>query len=293
MELSTDPITLDPLSHFLRNGVLVSVLRLDKIHPVISGNKWFKLKHYLAEAISKNKERLVTFGGAYSNHIIATAAIASMHGLKSTGVIRGDRPECLSLTLESAMSYGMELHFISRVNYARKKLPDTFGGKGDLIIPEGGYGEKGALGASSMQELVTDEFTHYCCAIGTGTMMAGLINSCKKGEKVVGLSVLKNEHSLQSAVSDLLKPNGVTQWQIIDEYHFGGYAKYTQELILFMNELYRQSGIPTDRVYTAKLFYGINDLIGRNYFPAGSRLLIIHSGGLQGNNSLKKGTLIF
>ena len=285
--------------HFLQKfHTTVDVLRLDLIHPVISGNKWFKLKEYLREAQAVNKKIILTFGGAYSNHIVATAASAKENGFKSIGIIRGEKPTVLSHTLLQAMSYGMDLFFISREDYKRKFIPplvlDRYNKEEIYIINEGGYGEKGVEGAKDiLHQIDSSSYTHILDALGTGTTVAGLIESSAKHQTIIGVSSLKNNFSLQQEIEWFLSKENRQRFQLIHDYHFGGYAKYTQELIDFMNEWYRQTNIPSDFVYTGKLFFAVNDLLEKNFFPPNSKLLIIHSGGLQGNQSLPKGTLIF
>jgi 1-aminocyclopropane-1-carboxylate deaminase len=292
MQLVFENIITEPVHLFDERGISVSVLRLDKIHPVITGNKWFKLQYYLKEAKELQKKKIITFGGAWSNHIIATAAVCKMNCIASAGMIRGEEPVTLSPTLLLAKEYGMQLHFISREDYSERRIPVELQSDENYLIPEGGYGEKGAEGAADILNYSKKDFTHCCCAVGTGTMMAGLIRAVSPAQKVIGISVLKNNHELEKNVQSLL--HGKTKdWQIIHDYHFGGYAKYKSELIEFMNTFYCQTYIASDFVYTAKLFYGITDMVKNNFFPAGSKLLIIHSGGLQGNNSLRKGTLIY
>lgn len=293
-ELAFQNITTDLLTDpfFEEKNIEVSVLRLDKIHPVISGNKWFKLKFYLEEAVQKNKRTIATFGGAWSNHIVATAAACRMNGLKSIGIIRGEEPKELSQTLKDAKEYGMELFFLNRRDYKKKKVPDTILNEECYLIPEGGYGKKGAEGASTILNYCNkDHFTHICCAIGTGTMMAGLVNASSEDQEVTGISVLKNNFELEEKIHSLL--NRDSRFCLDHTYHFGGYAKYNQELIRFINEWYRLHHIPSDFVYSGKLFFAVRDLIANEYFPSGSKILIIHCGGLQGNRSLAKGLLIF
>jgi len=183
------------------------------------------------------------------------------------------------------------LHFISREDYAEKKIPASLNNSQYYFINEGGYGENGAKGAATISEQFNHEnYTHICCAVGTGTMMAGLCNATS--QKITGISVMKNNLELEGSVRSLLHDK-TKAFDIIHDYHFGGYAKHKLALINFMNEFYRQTGIPSDFVYTGKLFYAIADLIQKGFFEKGSRLLLIHSGGLQGNISLGKGTLIF
>ncbi|HEY6505168.1 MAG TPA: pyridoxal-phosphate dependent enzyme [Chitinophagaceae bacterium] len=292
MLLAFDDISTDPVKLLPEHGIEVAVLRLDKIHPVISGNKWFKLQYYLKEAKEQDKKRIITFGGAWSNHIVATAAACQMNNLESIGIIRGEEPISYSPTLLQATEYGMQLHFISREEYAEKKIPASLMNDENYLINEGGFGQKGAEGAAAILNYTKKDFTHCCCAVGTGTMMAGLTMAVAPGQQLIGISVLKNNYQLNESVRSLVADRS-KKWEIIHDYHFGGYAKHKPALIEFMNDFYRQTGIPSDFVYTGKLFYAVNDLAKQGFFPAGSRLLLIHSGGLQGNKSLEKGTLIF
>ena len=290
--LAFDKITVDDISSVGHNEIQVDVLRLDKINPVISGNKWFKLRFYLEEAATLHKKGIITFGGAWSNHIIATAAACHINGLKSIGIIRGEEPRQLSPTLMHAQELGMQLIFITRDAYQRKEIPDLVESNEYYIVHEGGYGITGAKGASTILDYCHNSYTHYCCAAGTGTMIAGIINHISPGQQVIGISVMRNNTGLEEMVQALII-NKSRNWRIIHDYHFGGYAKYRPGLFGFMNEFYRRTNIPTDFVYTGKLFFAVYDLIDKNYFPAGSRLLLIHSGGLQGNESLSAGSLIF
>ncbi len=285
-------ISIDDVSSFYQQGITVHILRLDKISAVVSGNKWFKLRYHLDETKAHHKKGILTFGGAWSNHIIATAAICKMHGLKSVGIIRGEEPPQLSATLVKAKEFGMDLVFISRTAYQNKEIPPSIAINGYHIVNEGGYGYMGAKGASTILGYCGDSYTHYICAVGTGTTMAGLINVTSPSQQVLGISVLKNNKGLEEMIQALVTGEG-NNWKLTHDYHFGGYAKSQPSLLNFMNEFYEQTGIPSDFVYTGKLLFGISDLIVKNYFPAGSKLLVIHSGGLQGNNSLPEGTLIF
>ncbi|MGZ3849218.1 MAG: 1-aminocyclopropane-1-carboxylate deaminase/D-cysteine desulfhydrase [Flavisolibacter sp.] len=288
---------IDPLPSLYKFHTRVDVMRLDLLHPVISGNKWYKLKEYLKEAKQQSKTTILTFGGAFSNHIVATAAAARLEGLKSIGIIRGERPSVLSPTLVEALHYGMELHFVSRADYRNKLIPQQMVNQhgGTLYrINEGGYGVKGMEGASAILEKVKAQvYSHILVAVGTGTTLAGLTLACGLGQKVIGVSVLKNNFSLQQEIETLLPPGKERLFTLLHEYHFGGYAKYNQSLLRFMNDWYRENGIPSDFVYTGKLFFALDDLIRKSYFPPEARILVLHSGGLQGNRSLPKGSLIF
>jgi 1-aminocyclopropane-1-carboxylate deaminase len=287
--------TVDFLSKF---HTTVHVLRLDLIHPVISGNKWFKLKEYLREAKSLDKKIILTFGGAYSNHIAATAAATKLTGFKSIGIIRGQKPTTVSHSLQNALKQGMALYFISRTDYKNKVIPkeafDIYQ-EGDIYkINEGGYGKKGVEGAKAiLHQIDSSSYTHIIDSVGTGTTLAGLIEGSAKHQTIIGISSLKNNYSLQKEIENLLSGENKKRFLLFHDYHFGGYAKHSAQLIHFMNEWYQLTGIPSDFVYTSKLFFAVKDLVCKNYFPRGSKLLIIHSGGLQGNQSLPNGTLIF
>ncbi len=296
-DISTDSLNL-PI--FREKKLEVSVLRLDKIHPEISGNKWFKLKYYLETARLQHKKRLISFGGPYSNHIVALACAAGAAGFSSTGFIRGEKPPHLSASLFAALEYGMGLEFLSRERYRIKEeasfllaLQEQY--PEALIIPEGGCGEPGIRGAEEILSFSdTSIYSHICCAAGTGATLAGIANASRAAQKITGISVLRGTKKLEPLqISWINDPEKLCRLNLIHDYHFGGYAKKSAALLNFMNEVYEVSGIPTDFVYTAKLLYGIADLARVGYFPKESRVLIIHSGGLAGNRSLPSGTLHF
>lgn len=290
--LSTDHITLDTLTlSWLPSQMEVAMLRLDKLDPEISGNKWFKLKYNLEAAKEQGKKHILTFGGAYSNHIAATAAACQLAGLACTGVIRGERPPVYGHTLQHAMDKGMQLEFISREDYrdCRQQYnasPDTY------VIPEGGHNAAGARGCEEILSLFpTHHFTHMLCATGTGTTLAGLINSAAPHQTILGISVLKGAAYLEEEVRTLLHPGRPRQWQLLHDFHGGGYAKVKPELIDFINTFYQETSIPTDIIYTGKLIKAFRELIHHGYFPDNSKILLIHTGGLQGNLSLPSGVL--
>jgi len=288
---------ITPVSSLQKFHTTVDVLRLDEIHPVISGNKWYKLKEYLKEAQSHQKKVILTFGGAWSNHIIATAAAASLSGFRSIGIIRGEEPKILSATLQHAQQLGMDLVFVSRNDYQMKNIPESVLNHYDpselYQISEGGYGLQGAKGASHIMDAVDPgKYDHILAAVGTGTMLAGLICSARSTNRVIGIPVLKHS-KLKDEINFLLDQSRKDAFSLAEGYEFGGYAKKNAHLISFMNTWYEQTGIPSDFVYTGKLFYAAVHLIEQGYFPKETRILIIHSGGLQGNTSLSKGTLIF
>lgn len=285
---------------FLQKKLKVDVLRLDKIHPDISGNKWFKLKYFIDCAKKNDKHILVSYGGPYSNHILALAAAASMNGLGSIGFIRGEKPLYLSHTLSRAMYYGMELHFLPRIEYDQRKNLEIPGktnlGREDfLVIPEGGAAREGIRGAEEiLSAFSVNHYSHICCAVGTGVTLAGLVNSAPPHQTKIGVSVLKGTSNLQPLhMSWITNPAGISNTHIIHEDHFGGYARKNQMLINFMNNVHTDSGIPTDFVYTGKLFFSIFRLAGQDAFPPESNILILHTGGLQGNLSLASGSIHF
>lgn len=285
--------------HHIENALLkeqniqLDILRLDEIHETVSGNKWFKLKYYLEEARRNNCKGIITYGGAYSNHIIATAFACREYGLESTGVIRGERGTPLSHTLDYAASLGMQLHFTGREDFRNKNF-DAFRTDGFYEVPEGGYGKPGVMGASEILRCApdADKYNYIFCAVGTGTMLAGLIQSSMPGRMCMGVSVMKNNFSLENAVTNLLG-NEKKDFTILHDYHFGGYARHSNHLLAFINNCWQQYRLPLDFVYTAKAMYAVMDLVHKSFFETGSKILMIHSGGLQGNKSLPEGTLCF
>lgn len=296
MRESLENITIQHLPYFSTKDVQVDILRLDLLHPVVSGNKWFKLKYYLQDAISQNKNTIATFGGAYSNHIVATAFAAKQAGLSSVGFIRGERPAELSITLQDAGSFGMDLVFTERESYRHKETIMQREDKPNFYwVMEGGYGELGSKGAADILPVAGhNNYSHILCATGTGTMLSGLIRSAVPGQQVIGISVLKNHFALQKEVLSLLsEEDRLKSFSILHDYHFGGYAKHPPELIGFMREIWVREKLPTDIVYTSKLLFAVKELIAANQFPVGARILLIHSGGLQGNSSLPPNTLPF
>jgi 1-aminocyclopropane-1-carboxylate deaminase len=289
---------LQKLNHPLlaSKNIEVDVLRIDLIHPVISGNKWFKLKYHIEEALQRNNKGILTFGGAWSNHLVATAFTCKQYGLSSTGIVRGEKPAQFSSTLLDAQYYGMDLKFVSRDKYflREQELPQwqqAF--PSYLLVPEGGKGKIGIKGAMEIASLFRiKEYSHIVCAVGTGTMMAGLINASDEVQTVVGISSLKVSNRVNNELELFFKNSTDKENHIIlYDYHFGGYAKKSDELLAFMNKVYSLFSIPTDFVYTGKLAYAVHDLITKDFFPQNSRLCIIHSGGLQGNRSLREGML--
>lgn len=282
----------------IKRNISLSVLRLDKIHPVISGNKLFKLHYFLEHALVCLHRKIITFGGAFSNHLAATAAACKELNIKCIGIVRGERPKNLSHTLLFCEQQNMYLKFISRNKYAKKFEDDflknlklEFGEH--ILIPEGGFNHDGVNGAAEIARYYcSKDYTHVCCAVGTGTTLAGLIKSDDDHLQYIGFSALKNLNDFDVRIRALLG-NNTKNYNLICDYHFGGFAKKNHELISFMNQFYDKYSIRTDFVYTGKMMYGIWDLISNNYFSEGNKILCIHTGGLQGNVSLPKGLLNF
>lgn len=266
--------------------VQLTVKRLDLIHPQISGNKFFKLKYNLLEAKQQNLNQVLTFGGAYSNHIAATAYAAHYFGFQSIGIIRGEElaKQALNSTLQTAQDFGMQLHFVSRAEYRRRheieylqqlkqRYPNTW------IIPEGGTNDLAIQGTKEI--LSADDRENYdviCCAVGTGGTIAGIIESSSDQQHILGFSALKGDFLKH----DIQQWTNKTNWSLTDEYCCGGYAKTNSELLQFMQQFEQQYAVPLEQVYTAKMMMGLFDLIQQGNFPVNTRILAIHTGGLQG-----------
>ncbi|MEG2807081.1 MAG: pyridoxal-phosphate dependent enzyme [Acinetobacter sp.] len=269
------------------HDITLIIRRLDLVHPQISGNKFFKLKYNFLEAKRQGYQHILSFGGAYSNHIAATAFAAQQFSFHSVGVIRGeelaDRP--LNPTLATAQEFGMQLHFVSRDEYRRKQQPEYLAELArqfpeHYVIPEGGTN---ALAIQGCQEILKDsdaQFDVICCAVGTGGTISGLIEASHGHQQVLGFSALKGSF-LKDEIAQLTNK---TNWNILDDYCCGGYAKTSAALMQFIRDFEAEFAIPLEQIYTAKMLMGIFDLIEKNYFPAGSKLLVIHTGGLQGRH---------
>lgn len=280
--------------------VALFIKREDLIHPFVSGNKFRKLKYNLKEAIKQSQKVVLTFGGAFSNHIVATAVAAKLNGLSSIGVIRGEElSKDLEKTLEKnstlreAHNNGMTFEFISRENYRNKsdeifinQLKGKF--RNFYLIPEGGTNE---LAIKGCKEILTNDdakINYICCAVGTGGTISGLINASTSKQKVIGFPALKGGF-LQDEIKKFVHQQN---WSLQTDYHFGGYAKYNKEFIRFINSFNDSTGILLDPIYTGKMIFGILDLIKKDTFKKGSKILAIHTGGIQGiegfNQKLRK-----
>ncbi|OYD96517.1 1-aminocyclopropane-1-carboxylate deaminase [Nostoc sp. 'Peltigera membranacea cyanobiont' 210A] len=284
-------------------GVELYVLRLDLMHPWVNGNKWFKLKYNLLEAKEKNFTTLLTFGGAYSNHIYATAAAGNLFGFRTIGVIRGEERLPLNPTLSFAVQRGMQLVYLNREMYRQRNTPaleeylrQRFGEV--FIIPEGGSNLNGVRGCIEIVSDAMIAFDHICVACGTATTLAGIALSLHKGQRAIAFPVLKNGAFLAQEIESLLTNylasglptlySSPASWELVCDYHFGGYAKVNDELLLFSQQFTQEHGVPLDYVYTAKMFYGVMDLLQQGFFCKGDRLLLVHTGGLQGNAGMEE-----
>ena len=274
----------------LHDNINLCIQREDLVHPVIQGNKYRKLKYNIAFAKANNYKSLLTFGGAYSNHIAATAIAGSIEGLETIGIIRGEelgenleKTLAQNHTLATAVSCGMQLEFVSRSVYKRKeekaftselllKYPETY------ILPEGGTNALAIEGCKEILDTKGPRFDYVCCPVGTGGTISGIIESSKEYQKVLGFPALKGDF-LQDEIK---KWTAKTNWKLLTDYHFGGYAKVNTELIEFINAFNYSYTVPLDPVYTGKMMYGVLDLVEKGYFPPNSRILAIHTGGLQG-----------
>lgn len=296
-EYSPTEVVNDPLLEPF--GVRLLIKRDDLIHSIAGGNKWRKLRHNLTDALQNDHHTLLTFGGAYSNHIAATVMAAKGAGLDSIGIIRGE-DDPLNLTLQYARSMGMTLHFVSREEYRHrseaqfiKNLAVRFGRF--YMIPEGGANLNGLKGCVDILQEVKDDFDVVCCACGTGTTLAGLAMGLGRGQLAIGFPALKGGDFLLDEVIRLMAEanedgiiNRHSKIELSLDYHFGGYAKVTPELLNFIEGFTPRTGIPLDPVYTGKMMFGVYDLLKKGRFPKGSTVLVYHSGGSQGWEGMRQ-----
>jgi 1-aminocyclopropane-1-carboxylate deaminase/D-cysteine desulfhydrase-like pyridoxal-dependent ACC family enzyme len=285
-------------------GVELHVKRDDLIHHLFGGNKWRKLKYNLIHARENQYDTLLTFGGAWSNHIYATAAAARHFGFNSIGMIRGEKHSPLNATLAFAKSCGMHLHYVDRAQYREKHQPDYLQKIkqqfGDVyLLPEGGSNKLALKGCEEIVHEINHEigqrFDVICCASGTGATLAGLARAITGDQLAIGFSVLKGGAFLSDEVTSFLdnqdsdrdldrkQIKSTLNWQVEQDFHFGGYARINDELIEFMQQFRLQHGFELDAVYTGKMFYGLFHRIQSGYFEPGTVIIAVHSGGLQGN----------
>lgn len=290
MESNNQKISLE------KTTISLYIKREDLLHPYVSGNKLRKLKYNLLQAKNENKQTLLTFGGAFSNHILAVAAAGKEQGFETIGIIRGEELQdkiSENPTLQKAQDFGMVFEFVGREIYREKNNPEFIQQLAEkfghfYLIPEGGTNDLAVKGCEEILTATDEKFDYICCAVGTGGTISGLINCSKNSQQVLGFPALNGDFLREDICKFVSKLN----WDLITAYHFGGYAKVSEELILFINEFYQKHKIPLDPIYTGKMMFGVMDLIDKNYFPENSKILVIHTGGLQGiagmNNLLKQ-----
>jgi 1-aminocyclopropane-1-carboxylate deaminase/D-cysteine desulfhydrase-like pyridoxal-dependent ACC family enzyme len=289
IQLNT-PITPIEDAALSKHNVSLSIKRDDLIHPVISGNKYRKLLHNIEEAKRTGCRGVLTFGGAFSNHIHATAYAARLHGLTSVGVIRGEATDPLNPTLQDASDWGMSLRYISRQQYRQKNDPALVAAlseeEGDMyVIPEGGANALGVQGCTAILSEVEQDYDFIALACGTGTTLAGLVAGLQGSSRVLGFTVMKGGAYLKEIIDAFLSAypdQSLTDWSLVTDYHFGGFARYSYDLVHFINQFHAKHQIQLEPLYTGKMMFGLFDLIEKGYFPEGSRILAIHTGGLQG-----------
>lgn len=325
LTVPTPPIPLETIEHplFTEKGLIFQILRTDKTDPCISGNKWFKLKHNLSAAKKQNYKTLLSFGGPYSNHLHALAAAGNVYGFNTIGIIRGEEHLPLNPTLSDITAQGMKLYYINRKAYRNKHQPaiieqlralitkdDPFcEGKSAnqfYLVPEGGTNELAVLGASEIASFIPNDSDYVCVPCGTGGTMAGIITGLSSVKpqkshpfqtlpfqtKVLGFPAIKGGQFLKQVVQELLKQqkiiSPITPWELFYDWSFGGFGKINQQLTLFIDDFEKKYQVELDPVYTAKMMYAIVSMAEMDFFPRGSKIIAIHTGGLQGKRGMNR-----
>ena len=270
---------------YLNNEIEVFIKRLDLIDPFISGNKLFKLKHNVDRALLEEKNMLITFGGAFSNHILATAAYAKKKNIDCLAIVRGEEYSELNPLLALAKEYGMNFCFVSRKEYAKRNDNNYISElirkyKKAFIVPEGGNNKLGVLGAEEILETQDKSFDYIICPIGTGATLSGIVNSSNRSQKVIGINCINDTKDVNKNISQKTNKNN---WEIINEFNFGGFAKFDNLLTEYLKKFKLNYKITLDLNYTTKMFFGFEKLIERRYFHRKSKVLLIHTGGTYGN----------
>jgi 1-aminocyclopropane-1-carboxylate deaminase len=294
-------INLNEIDWLLADGSTFhfTIARLDELHPVVSGNKYFKLKYNLQKTIDEGKKGIITMGGAYSNHLAAAAFACNENGLKSTAIVRGEIQEPLNETLQFCREMNMQFISVNRKEFNRQSITveNILAENTDFFfVPEGGDNEEGIKGCMEILSLIdhADSFSHIFCCIGTGTTYKGILASAKTRQTIIGIPVLKirEEEKLEFIVKHTYIESTADN-SVLFDFAGAGYARHNQQQLNFMNLFNNKTGIPTDIVYTGKLMQAVITLAQQKYFKLNSNILVIHSGGLQGNNSLKQDELCF
>jgi len=298
-EQSFQPSILTQINDPLINqfGVELWLKRDDLLHPVISGNKWRKLKYILENAMSLNCHTMISMGGSYSNHLHALAYIGKLLKIQTIGLIRGDHTQLFSPTLEDAKAWGMELKFVSRSDYRLLRQHQNWQDLPDLPtdaywLPEGGAQTLALQGVAEIAREITLSYDWLCTPCGTGATLAGLVKAVPEHSRILGFAALKNGCFLNKDIEGLLL-EPCHNWQLNLDYHFGGFAQTAPELLGFIKQFQSQTGIPLEPVYTGKMMFGLYDLIKKRTFQPGQRIIAIHTGGLQGNRGFLGCTHIY
>jgi len=277
----------------LDRGIKLYLKRDDLLHPIISGNKWRKLKYILDHALACETHTLISMGGAYSNHLHALAYTGKLLGIKTVGMIRGEQPKVLNPTLLDLQAWGMQLQFVSRSDYRQLRdykqhdaLPNLK--SGEYWLPEGGAMALALQGVAELLDEIDIDYDILCVPCGTATTLAGIVSAAEKDKTILGFSALKGASYLNEEVTNLIKNESChnKRWFIHLNYHFGGFAKKNADLLDFIEQFEVQHAIPLEPIYTAKMLYGIFDLIQKGHFSAGQKIIAVHTGGLQGNRSV-------
>ena len=288
--INTEAAIVEPIQHpiLLEKDIHFHIKRDDLLHPIISGNKWRKLKYTLLHALTKGHEHLISMGGAYSNHLHALAYVGHKLNLKTTGLIRGEEPAVDNQTLADLKSWGMNLEFVSRSAFRELRnyrASDAAPAKqyNGYWIPEGGSSQEALRGVSEILKEINMDFDTLTLACGTGTTLAGIAKSLPATKRVLGFSALKGGGFLEKDIKKLLRTKGMPNWSINFDYHFGGFAKTNEELLSFIETFQTETNIPLEPLYNGKMLFGILDLIKNDRFKKGHTIIAIHTGGLQGN----------
>jgi len=301
LDINENTPVVDVNDSFLKERkITLLIKREDLNHPFLSGNKWHKLKYNIREAQIQGKKTLLTFGGAYSNHIYAVSAVGYVFKFNTIGIIRGEEHLPLNPTLSFAQENGMKLYYLDREKYRKKNsleiLDELKKDFGDFyLLPEGGTNQLAVKGCSEIIDTLNEDFDYICCPCGTGGTLAGLISGLKGKKFLLGIAVLKGALFLKENVSSLIQDFNETNynnWDINLDYHFGGYAKFDKHLLNFVNNFTSQNQIPIEPIYSGKMLFGIYDLVSRGFFKEGSRIIAIHTGGLQGLKGLSERNVI-
>ena len=288
MKLNISPIAPLDLSYYgIKNEVFIK--RDDLIHPIISGNKWRKLKLNIEKYESSPFKGVISMGGAFSSHILALSYVCYKKKIPCVLLIRGEKPKKNDDIIQKCIANGAVIHHLSRTDYANKIWVNQFSEENYpsyFFIPEGGGNKYGLYGCKAIVEEISIEFDELFCDVGTGTTLAGISNALKAHQKVNGIVVLKGAENLEKEIEDkymeVYGEYSRAKWNLIHDYHFGGYAKYDHELVLFMQLFYEITGIKTDPIYSGKMFYGLIDILKKEIINPSKKIIALHSGGLSG-----------